>query len=92
MIGKYGITLEKYRTFLDKAEHRLPVRRGSLDCTMYGGQCGAGTNNYFFANGKVYYCGNCIDLPPLADSSISFFDLERISLSFDRNRCYKESL
>lgn len=92
MIGKYGITLEEYRAFLAEAEKHLPVRRGGLDCTMYGGQCGAGTNNYFFANGKVYYCGSCVDLPPLADSSISFFDLERISLAFDRGRCYKESL
>lgn len=92
MIGKYGITLEEYRAFLTEAENRLSVRRGGLDCTMYGGQCGAGTNNYFFANGKVYYCGNCIDLPPLASSSISFSDLEQISLIFDRRRCYKESL
>lgn len=92
MIGKHGITLEEYHMFLAEAEKRLLVRRGGLDCTMYGGQCGVGTNNYFFANGKVYYCGNCVDLPPLADSSISFFELERISLAFDRGRCYKESL
>lgn len=62
------------------------------DCTMYGGQCGAGRNNYFFANGKVYYCGNCIDLPPVGDSNMDFEELERISLTFDRNRCYKETL
>lgn len=92
MIGKHGITLEEYRAFIAEAENRLSVRRGSLDCTMYGGQCGAGTNNYFFANGKVYYCSNCVDLPPLADSSVSFFELEQISLFFDRRRCYKESL
>ena len=92
MIGKHGIALEEYRMFLAEAEKRLPIRRGGLDCTMYGGQCGAGTNNYFFANGKVYYCGNCADLPPLADSSVSFFELARISLAFDRSRCYKESL
>lgn len=92
MIGQYGISLEEYHEFLDKAERFIPVRRGGSDCTMYGGQCGAGLNNFFFANGKVYYCGNCIDLPPLAKSSISFFELEKLSLNFDRNHCYKESL
>ncbi|MDE7247579.1 MAG: radical SAM protein, partial [Lachnospiraceae bacterium] len=92
MIGKYGIRLDEYNKFLAEAEQQLPVRRGGLDCTMYGGQCGAGTNNYFFANGKVYYCGNCVDLPPLAESSVSFFELEKIALSFDRSRCYKETL
>lgn len=92
MIGRYGIGLKEYRDFIDAAEKRIPVRRGAKDCTMYGGQCGAGTNNYFFANGKVYYCGNCIDFPPLADSETSFYELENISLEFDRNYCYKESL
>lgn len=94
MIGKHGITSAEYRAFLAEAEKRLPVRRGGLDCTMYGGQCGAGTNNYYFANGRVYYCGNCIDLPPAADSGVSFFELERLShdLDFDRTRCYREAL
>ena len=92
MIGPHGISLPAYCAFLDEAEKRLPIRRGGLDCTMYGGQCAAGTNNYFFANGKVYYCGNCVDLPPVADSSVRFSDLERLSLTFDRSRCYKESL
>ena len=92
MIGKYGITLKQYRDFLAYAEKYIPVRRGGKDCTMYGGQCGAGTNNYFFANGKVYYCGNCIDLPPLGPSSMSFRELEKINLQFDRNHCYKETL
>ena len=92
MIGKYGITLEQYRDFLSYAERFIPVRRGGKDCTMYGGQCGAGINNYFFANGKVYYCGNCIDLPPLGPSNMSFWDLEKINLQFDRNCCYKEML
>lgn len=90
MIGKHGISLEEYRDFLKKAEQVIPVRRGGKDCTMYGGQCGAGTNNYFFANGKVYFCGNCIDIPPVADSSVTFEKLEKISLEFDRNYCYKE--
>lgn len=92
MIGQYGIPLDKYKEFLELAEKKLSVRRGGLDCTMYGGMCGAGTNNYFFSNGKVFLCGNCIDLPPIGDSGISFYDLEKISLNFDRNRCYKELL
>ncbi len=92
MIGSQGISLEEFRDFLSKAEQYIPVRRGGTDCTMYGGQCGAGTNNYFFANGYVYYCGNCIDLPPLGPSSTSFDKLEKISLQFDRSYCYKESL
>lgn len=90
MIGKYGISLKEYREFLAEAEKEIPVRRGGKDCTMYGGQCGAGINNYFFANGKVYYCGNCIDLPPVGSSRIPFEELEKISLDFDRNDCYKE--
>lgn len=92
MIGKYKISLAEYREFLDKAEKVIPVRRGGTDCTIYGGQCGAGTNNYFFANGKVYFCGNCIDLPPIADSGILFDELEKVSLKFNRKYCYKESL
>lgn len=92
MIGKYGISLGEYRDFMDRAGKELPVRRGGLDCTMYGGLCGAGTNNYFFANGKTYYCGNCIDLPPVGDSGISLEELEKISLTFDRSCCYKEFL
>ena len=92
MIGRYGISLDEYRDFMDMAETKLYVRRGGLDCTMYGGMCGAGTNNYFFSNGKIFLCGNCIDLSPVGDSGMSFYDLERLSLSFDRNKCYKESL
>lgn len=92
MIGRYGISLKQYRDFLSKVEKEIPVRRGGNDCTMYGGQCGAGINNYFFANGKVYYCGNCIDLPPLGASNISFEELEHLSLKFDRSGCYKETL
>ena len=92
MTGRFGISLEEYHEFLDKAEKSIPVRRGGNDCTMYGGQCGAGLNNFFFANGKVYYCGKCIDLPALGDSNLSFFELEKLSLNFDRNYCYKESL
>lgn len=92
MIGKYGIALDAYRAFLIKAMQIIPVRQGDKDCTMYGGQCGAGINNYFFANGNVYYCGNCVDLQPLGPSSMSFFTLEQSSLNFNRNCCYKELL
>ncbi len=92
MIGRYGIGLDDYRRFLEKAERTIPVRRGGKDCTMYGGQCGAGINNYFFANDNVYFCGNCIDLPPLGKSDIPFEELDKIKLEFDRNKCYKESL
>lgn len=92
MMGTNGISLAEYRDFLTKVERDLSVRRGGRDCTMYGGQCGAGENNYFFSNGKVYYCGNCIDLPSIGPSNISFENLERINLRFDRNKCYKESI
>lgn len=92
MIGKYGISLNQYRSFLNVAEKELSVRRGSLDCTMFGGECGAGANNFFFSNGKVYLCGNCIDLPPVAMSDTPLTELEKISLVFNRTMCYKESL
>ena len=92
MIGKFGISLEEYRQFVAQAEKRIPVRTGGQDCTMYNGLCGAGINNYYFANGKVYYCGNCVDLPPIAESNISFFELEMQALDFDRTKCYKETL
>lgn len=93
MIGKEGITLQEYRDFIGAVEGKLPIRRGGVDCTMYGGLCGAGINNFFFANGYVYLCGNCIDLLPLCESGISFKELEnRANVSFDRNCCYKESL
>lgn len=92
MIGKYGISLEDYRKFLDVAEKSLFVRRGRIDCTMYGGHCGAGMNNYFFANGNIYYCGNCIDLPSVGTSNTPLIELEKVSLKIDRNICFKESL
>ncbi len=92
MIGKNGISLEEYWGFLTEAEKQIPVRRGGNDCTMYGGKCGSGMNNYFFANGKVYYCGNCINLPPIGLSKMSFEELEKLSLKFDRNYCYKETI
>lgn len=92
MIGKYGISLEAFRAFLDKAEKSLNIRRGGYDCTMYGGLCGAGMNNFFYANGKVYICGNCIDLPPLGRSDTPLSKLNPLLPEFDRKRCYKECL
>lgn len=90
MVGKYGISLEEYRKFLAKAEKHLQVRRGGSDCTMYGGTCGAGINNFFFADGFVYLCGNWMDMPPIGKSDIPFTDLEALSFSFDRHFCWKE--
>jgi uncharacterized protein len=92
MIGTYGISLEAFLEFLEKAGQTLNVRTGGYDCTMYGGWCGAGKNNFFYANGKIYLCGNCIDLPALAESNTPLEELEKISLQFDRTHCYKESI
>ena len=92
MIGQYGITLNEFNEFLKKAILKLNVRTGGYDCTMYGGLCGAGMNNFFYANGKIYLCGNCIDLPALGVSSMPIHELEKASLVFDRTQCYKETL
>lgn len=92
MIGKNGISLEEYEEFLTLAERKLSVRRGGTDCTMYGGQCGAGKNNFFFAQGNSYVCGNCVDLPPLAKSSLPFSELEGIwETGYEGQGCYKET-
>ena len=92
MIGQYGISLDDFNAFLEVASKRLNVRRGGYDCTMYGGLCGVGMNNFFYANGNVYICGNCVDLPPIGRSDISLDELSKVSLSFDRTHCYKEIL
>ena len=92
MIGNYGITLKEFHEFLEKAAQVLNVRTGGYDCTMYGGLCGAGMNNFFYANGKIYFCGNCVDLPALGESSMPISELEKILLVFDRTRCYKETI
>lgn len=90
MIGKQGISLSDFNAFLNKAMERLNVRTGGYDCTMYGGMCGAGMDNIFYANGKIFICGNCIDLPfsmpydtPLNEVSFDVID-------FDRSCCFKE--
>lgn len=92
MIGKYGIPLGMFNDFLKKAAQKLSVRTGGYDCTMYGGLCGAGMNNYFYANGNIYICGNCIDLPPIGKSDMPLSQLESLSFNFDRANCYKETL
>ena len=90
MIGKQGISLPEFNMFLNNAMERLNVRTGGYDCTMYGGMCGAGMDNIFYANGKIFICGNCIDLhfsmpydTPLNEVSFDVID-------FDRNCCFKE--
>lgn len=92
MIGRYGISLEEFNSFLDKAAKTLNVRRGGYDCTMYGGMCGAGMDNIFYANGKIYVCGNCVDIqsPFTSDTPLDAvkFDIP----DFDRKCCYKESV
>ena len=92
MIGQYGITLNEFNSFMKKATQKLNVRTGGYDCAMYGGLCGAGMNNFFYANGKIYFCGNCIDLPALGVSSMPIHELEKVSLVFDRTQCYKETI
>ena len=92
MIGKYGITLNEFNGFLKMSAQVLNVRTGGYDCTMYGGLCGAGMNNLFYANGKIYFCGNCVDLPALGESGLPISELMRVSLVFDRTRCYKVTI
>ena len=92
MIGKYGITLDVFNDFLRKASSYLNVRTGGYDCTMYGGMCGAGMNNIFYANGNVYICGNCVDMEPLGTSDMPLATFENLSYTFDRNHCYKETI
>lgn len=92
MIGKYGISLNVFNDFLQKASKKLNVRMGGYDCTMYGGLCGAGINNYFYANGNIYLCGNCIDLPAIGKSDTPISQLEMKEFDFDRTKCYKETL
>ena len=90
MIGNGGISLNEFRDFLSQAKQKLNVRTGGYDCTMYGGLCGAGINNIFYANGKVYLCGNCIDLPSIAEATTPIEFIKPAMPTFDRNHCYKE--
>lgn len=92
MIGENGITLDDFHNFLAKAKEKLNIRTGGYDCTMYGGKCGAGINNIFYANGKIYICGNCIDLPDVYSSDTPLDEIKFIIKPFDRSHCYKEEL
>ncbi len=92
MVGRYGISLEEYREFLRHACERLNVRTGGYDCTMYGGKCAAGMDNLFYANGNVYICGNCIDLPPLCSSDTPLDEIHFPVTDFDRRSCFKEGV
>ena len=92
MIGQYGISLSEFNTFLGKAAKTLNVRRGGYDCTMYGGMCGAGMNNIFYANGKIYVCGNCVDIQTPFSSDTPLDAVKFNIPDFDRKCCYKESV
>lgn len=92
MIGKGGISLDEFRRFIDAVKSRLNIRTGGFDCTMYGGKCGAGINNIFYANGKIFICGNCVDLPISCDSDTPIDEINFNIGVFDRNNCYKEEL
>lgn len=92
MIGENGISLDEFHGFLDKAKQKLNIRTGGYDCTMYGGKCGAGINNIFYANGKIYICGNCVDLPDLYSSDTPLYEVKFNISPFDRNYCYKENI
>lgn len=92
MIGKYGITLEEFHVFLDKVATELNVRRGGYDCTMYGGMCGAGIDNIFYANNKIFVCGNCIDVDMSFPANTPLDCINFNVSSFDRTNCYKESV
>ena len=92
MIGENGISLSSYRTFINKAKVKLDIRVGGYDCTMYGGKCGAGINNIFYANGMIYLCGNCVDLDYTFDYNTPLDSLQFNLPYFDRNCCFKEIL
>lgn len=92
MIGSRSISIEAYRTFLQKAQESLEVRLGGMDCTMYGGRCGAGINNFYFADGWVWLCGNCIDLAPVCAADVPFDEIPLTALSFDRDYCFHEGI
>ena len=92
MIGQYGISLSEFNTFLDNAAKTLNVRRGGYDCMMYGGMCGAGMNNIFYANGKIYVCGNCVDIQTPFSSDTPLDAVKFDIPDFDRKCCYKESV
>lgn len=92
MIGADGISLSDFYRFLGRASQRLNVRTGGYDCTIYGGMCGAGINNIFYANGNVYICGNCVDLSPIARYDAPLDIIAPDIPDFDRGQCYREAI
>ena len=92
MIGVNSISMKDFKAFIDKAAKSLNVRTGGSDCTMYGGKCGAGINNLYYANGKVYICGNCVDLPTKFTVDTPIDEMNFNIQPFDRQFCYKEGL
>lgn len=92
MIGTNAINMNDFKAFIEKAVKSLNVRTGGYDCTMYGGKCGAGINNLYYANGKVYICGNCVDLPTKFTSDTPIDEIDFNIQLFDRQFCYKEGL
>lgn len=92
MIGVNSISMKDFKAFIDKAAKSLNVRTGGYDCTMYGGKCGAGINNLYYANGKVYICGNCVDLPTKFTVDTPIDEMNFNIQPFDRQFCYKEGL
>lgn len=92
MIGVNSISMKDFKAFIDKAAKSLNVRTGGYDCTMYGGKCGAGINNLYYANGIVYICGNCVDLPRKFTADTPIDEINFNIQPFDRQFCYKEGL
>lgn len=90
MIGNYGISLAEYHSFIDQASKKLNVRKGNYDCTMYGGLCGAGINNPFYSNGKIFLCGNCVDVDTSYPYNTELDDINFSLPEFDRTKCYKD--
>lgn len=92
MTGKQAISFEQYRSFIEQARQCLNIRAGDLDCSMYGGRCAAGLNNFFFANNNVYICGNCVDMPALAPALTPLAEIQTKNHNFDRRGCYHDLL
>lgn len=90
MIGDRGISLYDYSCFLDLAKKILDVRTGDYDCITYGGKCGAGINNIFYSNNKVYICGNCVDIKSHIDIDTPVDEIDFSIKEFDREFCYKD--
>lgn len=91
MIGEYGISISDFTDFISQATEHLNIRTGKYDCTMYGGMCGAGINNYFYANGYIYICGNCIDVDKKFPYTTAIDEVDFNIQPFERTNCYKET-